>query len=89
MGAEMDHKEPGFELKWLKMGQNGSKCFVRLGFGSWGFRASILHLYSTSRDSWEFLDQRFAAIDGYRRRNDDVNAVLGGLGMTWEVYGGS
>ncbi|GJY25420.1 hypothetical protein Tco_0400146 [Tanacetum coccineum] len=61
---------------------------------------------------------RFAAIDGYRRRNDGVSwneglcplfildrvleakggvarcndlvdAVLGGLRMTWEVYGGS
>ncbi|GJR05095.1 hypothetical protein Tco_0528079 [Tanacetum coccineum] len=41
-----------------------------IGFGSWGFKASILHLYSTSWDSWDFLDQNFATIDDNRRKND-------------------
>ncbi|GKE54285.1 hypothetical protein Tco_1489441 [Tanacetum coccineum] len=50
------------------MGRNGSNCFVRLGLRSRGFKASILHLISILGASWDFLDQRFAAIDGYRRR---------------------
>ncbi|GJV88061.1 retrovirus-related pol polyprotein from transposon TNT 1-94 [Tanacetum coccineum] len=44
MGAEMDHKEAGFELKWLKMGRNGSLSFVRLGLELRGFKACYLHL---------------------------------------------
>ncbi|GJX52627.1 hypothetical protein Tco_0280996 [Tanacetum coccineum] len=50
------------------MGRNGSNCFVRLGVRSRGFKASILHLISILGAYWDFLDQRFAAIDGYRRR---------------------
>ncbi|GJZ66635.1 hypothetical protein Tco_0623331 [Tanacetum coccineum] len=46
MGAEMDHKEPGFELKWLKMGRNGSFSLVRLGLELRGFKACYLHLVS-------------------------------------------
>ncbi|GKC76769.1 hypothetical protein Tco_1127543 [Tanacetum coccineum] len=54
------------------MGQNGSNCFVRLGLRSRGFKASILHLISILGDSWDFLDQRFAAINNYRRRGVGV-----------------
>ncbi|GJW80330.1 retrovirus-related pol polyprotein from transposon TNT 1-94 [Tanacetum coccineum] len=50
------------------MGRNGSNCFVRLGLRSRGFKASILHLISVLGASWDFLDQIFASIDGYRRR---------------------
>ncbi|GJW22052.1 hypothetical protein Tco_0032674 [Tanacetum coccineum] len=46
-GAEMDHKEPGFELKWLKMGRNGSFLLVRLRLELRGFKACYLHLVST------------------------------------------
>ncbi|GJX65899.1 hypothetical protein Tco_0300242, partial [Tanacetum coccineum] len=81
-----------------------------------GFKTWLLLLITALGDSWDLLDQRFTAIDGYRRRcvgvsenecmralfileqgleakgrsarcHDLVDAMLGGLGMTWEVYG--
>ncbi|GJT53811.1 hypothetical protein Tco_0988865 [Tanacetum coccineum] len=38
-----------------------------------GFKASILLLISASWDSWDFLNQRVASIDDYRRKNDGVS----------------
>ncbi|GJW90824.1 retrovirus-related pol polyprotein from transposon TNT 1-94 [Tanacetum coccineum] len=64
-------KNLGMALK-ITNGRNGSNCFVRLGLRSRGFKASILHLISILGASWDFLDQRFAAIDGYRRRGVGV-----------------
>ncbi|GKA18944.1 putative reverse transcriptase domain-containing protein [Tanacetum coccineum] len=46
MGVEMDNKEPGFELKWLKMGRNGSFSLVHLRLELQGFKAFYLHLVS-------------------------------------------
>ncbi|GKB68142.1 hypothetical protein Tco_0929554 [Tanacetum coccineum] len=46
---------------------------VRLEMRSRGFKASILLLISASWDSWDFLDQRVASIDDYRRKNDGVS----------------
>ncbi|GJT59591.1 hypothetical protein Tco_1003124 [Tanacetum coccineum] len=46
MGAKMDDKEPGFELKWLKMGQNGLFSLVRLRLELQGFKDCYLHLVS-------------------------------------------
>ncbi|GKG21442.1 hypothetical protein Tco_0384037 [Tanacetum coccineum] len=40
---------------------------------SWGFKASIILLISASWDSWDFLDQRVASIDDYKRNNDGVS----------------
>ncbi|GJZ70935.1 hypothetical protein Tco_0634786 [Tanacetum coccineum] len=39
IGAEMNHKEPGFELEDSKMGRNGLLAFVRLDFELRGFKA--------------------------------------------------
>ncbi|GJZ46283.1 hypothetical protein Tco_0593879 [Tanacetum coccineum] len=41
---------------------------IFLGTRSRGFKASILLLIIALGDSWDLLDQRFSAIDGYRRR---------------------
>ncbi|GKB23268.1 hypothetical protein Tco_0862669 [Tanacetum coccineum] len=46
---------------------------VRLEMRSRGFKASILLLISASWDSWDFLNQRLASIDDYRRKNDGVS----------------
>ncbi|GKB26687.1 hypothetical protein Tco_0866088 [Tanacetum coccineum] len=62
------------------MGRNGSNCFVRLGLRSRGFKASILHLISIPGASWDFLDQIFAAIDGYRKKR------CWDLGIIGEVF---
>ncbi|GJW01182.1 hypothetical protein Tco_1556433 [Tanacetum coccineum] len=75
IGAEMNHKEPGFELEDSKMGRNGLLAFVRLDFELRGFKAWILFLVSALGTHWDLLDQRFAAIDGYRRR---CVGVIGG-----------
>ncbi|GJS46018.1 hypothetical protein Tco_0596139 [Tanacetum coccineum] len=69
------------------MGQNGSNCFVRLGLRSRGFKASILHLIYVLGASWDFLDQSFTAIDGYRRRVDltgdeDPTDKVGDIGVS-------
>ncbi|GJZ70937.1 hypothetical protein Tco_0634788 [Tanacetum coccineum] len=74
-GAEMNHKEPGFELEDSKMGQNGLLAFVRLDFELRGFQAWILFLVSALGTPWDLLNQRFAAIDGYRRRCVGSNMV--------------
>ncbi|GJT15597.1 hypothetical protein Tco_0874303 [Tanacetum coccineum] len=46
IGAEMNHKEPGFKLEDSKMGRNGLLAFVRLDFELRGFGASRLGLFS-------------------------------------------
>ncbi|GKA25929.1 hypothetical protein Tco_0712038 [Tanacetum coccineum] len=75
------------------MGRNGSNCFVRLGLRSRGFKALILHLISVLGASWDFLDQRFAAIDGYRRRGTEfegyryVGKVLKRCCVPWFSHG--
>ncbi|GJX66242.1 hypothetical protein Tco_0300585 [Tanacetum coccineum] len=62
IGAEMNHKEPGFELEDSKMGRNGLLAFVRLDFELRGFKAWILFLVSALGTPWDLLDQNLAAI---------------------------
>ncbi|GJX42687.1 hypothetical protein Tco_0257677, partial [Tanacetum coccineum] len=61
--------EPGFELiawKWVEI---WTFSFVRLETpGLQGFKASIFLLIIVLGTSLELLEQRFAAIVGYRRR---------------------
>ncbi|GJV82598.1 hypothetical protein Tco_1522496 [Tanacetum coccineum] len=72
------------------MGRNGSNCFVRVEMVLRGFKASILHLISILGASWDFLDQRFAAIDGYRIRSggkgdvERLGSELEGLCMSFQ-----
>ncbi|GJT95576.1 hypothetical protein Tco_1091094 [Tanacetum coccineum] len=61
--AEFEFIEPGFELIALKMGRMGSKWVVRLEYLLRGFKDWTLYFNSASWDSWDFLDQKLAAID--------------------------
>ncbi|GKA63638.1 hypothetical protein Tco_0763244 [Tanacetum coccineum] len=70
--AEFKIIEPGFELIDQEQVEMGRIPLVRLEMRSRGFKASILHLIYVLGASWDFLDQRFAAIDGYRRRGVGV-----------------
>ncbi|GKD06799.1 hypothetical protein Tco_1181773, partial [Tanacetum coccineum] len=80
--AEMNHKEPGFELEDSKMGQNRLLAFVRLDFKLWGFKAWILFLVSALGTPWDLLDQRFAAIYGRMDLGGQGNLVAK-LGQVW------
>ncbi|GJR17597.1 hypothetical protein Tco_0966124 [Tanacetum coccineum] len=52
-GAEMNHKEPGFELEDSKMGRIP---LVRLELELRGFKAWILFLVSALGTPWDLLD---------------------------------
>ncbi|GKB89318.1 hypothetical protein Tco_0961590 [Tanacetum coccineum] len=77
IGAEMDHKELGFKLKWLKMGRNGSLSFVRLGFLLWGFKAWFLLFNSILRTLISPLDHNLEAIVEIERRMKGASCTQG------------
>ncbi|GKB88821.1 hypothetical protein Tco_0961093 [Tanacetum coccineum] len=52
----------------LNRGLRELQNYDHAGTRSRGFKASILLLIIALGDSWDLLDQRFSAIDGYRRR---------------------
>nr|GEW04260.1 nucleotide-binding, alpha-beta plait [Tanacetum cinerariifolium] len=67
-GAEVEPLEPRFEFDdqgWVEM---GSFLFVRLEMRSQGFKASILRLITSLGYSYELIEQRVAAIMGYRKK---------------------